>query len=154
MLCNVFITTMMMLILHANPREQLLAVYVRTGYNTVINVSLQNVNGDWVEKRVYTLLLLNEQLKFKLTVAPLSGQSMCQMSKQLGGSTALDQYMAGVMSRQSRNQLLVGLLLFLSLNLIGKYAWLVAYPQVCISLYLINWTERYLIFLFTYWFSF
>jgi hypothetical protein len=37
---------MMMLILHANPREQLLAVYVRTGYNTVINVSLQNVNGD------------------------------------------------------------------------------------------------------------
>lgn len=59
----------------------------------------------------------------------MEGQSMCQMSKQLGGSTALDQYMAGVMSRQSRNQLLVGLLLFLSLNLIGKYAWLVAYPQ-------------------------
>ena len=57
---------------------------------------------------------------------------MCQMSKQLAGSTALVQFMGGVMSNLSSCPQLVGLQLFLSLNLIGKYAWLVACPQVCL----------------------
>lgn len=57
---------------------------------------------------------------------------MCQMSKQLVGSTALVQFMDGVMSILSSYLQLVGLQLFLSLNLIGKYAWLVACPQVCL----------------------
>ncbi|AQK69861.1 putative tocopherol cyclase, chloroplastic [Zea mays] len=58
------------------------------------------------------------------------GQTTCQMSKQLAGSTALVQFMGGVMSNLSSCPQLVGLQLFLSLNLIGKFAWLVACPQI------------------------
>ena len=61
----------------------------------------------------------------------LAGQSMCRMFKQLVGSTAHVQFMGGVMSNLSSYPQLVGLQPFLSLNLIGKYAWLVACPQVC-----------------------
>jgi hypothetical protein len=61
-----------------------------------------------------------------------AGQTTCQMSKQLAGSTALVQFMGGVMSNLSSCPQLVGLQLFLSLNLIGKFAWLVACPQVCL----------------------
>ena len=68
---------------------------------------------------------------FDLVQLSLAGQSMCRMSKQLVGSTAHVQFMGGVMSNLSSYQQLVGLQLFLCLNLIGKYAWLVACPQVC-----------------------
>jgi hypothetical protein len=46
--------------------------------------------------------------------------------------------MGGVMLILSSYPQLVGLQLFLSLNLIGKYVWLVACPQVCPH----TWTNK------------
>lgn len=69
------------------------------------------------------------QSGIKVSYVMMEGQSMFQMSKQLVGSTALVQFLVGVMLTLSNCPQLVGLQLFLSLNLIGKYAWLVVCRQ-------------------------
>ena len=91
-------------------------------------------------KETRLLYYMSSKIGWKLDVSfsfidlvqlSLAGQSMCRMFKQLVGSTAHVQFMGGVMSNLSSYPQLVGLQPFLSLNLIGKYAWLVACPQVC-----------------------
>lgn len=65
-----------------------------------------------------------------LSVICCVGQIMCRLYRQLVGNIALVLCMAGEMWSPSKSRQQAGLQLFLFLNLIGKYAWLVVCQQV------------------------